>query len=188
MTVTSSSSSSSSVSYQHCVSSPQAFTAASQGFFNSLVYGWTHTRFRHVRAVLCRDVDTQTPLLRCQKKTGYQTLLRSCRWSQQLQPDADQDVDDLEVPGCFQSSAGRLRFCFRQHGDSHLSSWSTEAKKKRKKKWRGSSQREEERRLKQDVKNLQLLFFLSREINWMFYFWKHEFWNFPPFEQMCRFE
>ncbi|KAF7644081.1 hypothetical protein LDENG_00228120 [Lucifuga dentata] len=58
----------------------QAFTSASQGFFNCLVYGWKHTRFRHVRTVLSQDVDTQTPLLQCQKKKrGYQTLLRPCR-------------------------------------------------------------------------------------------------------------
>ncbi|XP_039974180.1 transmembrane protein 116 isoform X2 [Xiphias gladius] len=53
----------------------QAFTSASQGFLNCLVYGWTHARLRQAgRAVLSRDVDTQTPLLRSQKKRSYQTL------------------------------------------------------------------------------------------------------------------
>ncbi|XP_041798936.1 transmembrane protein 116 [Chelmon rostratus] len=53
----------------------QAFTSASQGFLNCLVYGWTGARFRQAgRRVLCRDVDTQTPLLRSQKKRDYQAL------------------------------------------------------------------------------------------------------------------
>ncbi|XP_070691915.1 transmembrane protein 116 [Pempheris klunzingeri] len=53
----------------------QAFTSASQGFLNSLVYGWTRAHLRRAgRRVLSRDVDTQTPLLRSQKKRSYQTL------------------------------------------------------------------------------------------------------------------
>ncbi|XP_070767844.1 transmembrane protein 116 [Enoplosus armatus] len=53
----------------------QAFTSASQGFLNCLVYGWTRARLRRAgRRVLSRDVDTQTPLLRSQKKRSYQTL------------------------------------------------------------------------------------------------------------------
>ncbi|XP_068426593.1 transmembrane protein 116 isoform X2 [Clinocottus analis] len=53
----------------------QAFTSASQGFLNCLVYGWTPGRLRRAgRRVLSRDKDTQTPLLRSQKKTSYQTL------------------------------------------------------------------------------------------------------------------
>ncbi|XP_037639883.1 transmembrane protein 116 [Sebastes umbrosus] len=53
----------------------QAFTSASQGFLNCLVYGWTHARLRRAgRKVLSRDVDTQTPLMRSQKKRNYQTL------------------------------------------------------------------------------------------------------------------
>ncbi|XP_026225978.1 transmembrane protein 116 [Anabas testudineus] len=53
----------------------QAFTSASQGFLNCLVYGWTHARLRRAgRTVLSRDVDTQTPLLRSQKKRSYQAL------------------------------------------------------------------------------------------------------------------
>ncbi|XP_041649558.1 transmembrane protein 116 [Cheilinus undulatus] len=54
----------------------QALTSASQGFLNSLVYGWTRVNLcRTRRRVLSRDVDTQTPLLRAQKKKrGYQTL------------------------------------------------------------------------------------------------------------------
>ncbi|KAM4600394.1 transmembrane protein 116 [Polymixia lowei] len=52
----------------------QAFTSASQGFFNCLVYGWTHRHFRSAtRKALSRDADTQTPLLRSQKR-HYQTL------------------------------------------------------------------------------------------------------------------
>ncbi|XP_059194901.1 transmembrane protein 116 [Centropristis striata] len=53
----------------------QAFLSASQGFLNSLVYGWTRAPLRQAgRRVLSRDVDTQTPLLRAQKKKSYQTL------------------------------------------------------------------------------------------------------------------
>ncbi|XP_044214936.1 transmembrane protein 116 [Thunnus albacares] len=53
----------------------QAFTSASQGFLNCLVYGWTCGLLRRAgRTVLSRDVDTQTPLLRSQKKRSYQTL------------------------------------------------------------------------------------------------------------------
>ncbi|XP_060890473.1 transmembrane protein 116 [Labrus mixtus] len=55
----------------------QAVTSASQGFLNSLVYGWTRAPLcRARRRVLSRDVDTQTPLLRAQKKKrrSYQTL------------------------------------------------------------------------------------------------------------------
>ncbi|XP_054478187.1 transmembrane protein 116 [Anoplopoma fimbria] len=53
----------------------QASTSASQGFLNCLVYGWTRGRLRRAgRRVLSRDRDTQTPLLRSQKKTSYQTL------------------------------------------------------------------------------------------------------------------
>lgn len=53
----------------------QAFTSASQGFLNSLVYGWTHAHVRRAGGmVFSRDVDTQTPLLRSQKKRSYQTL------------------------------------------------------------------------------------------------------------------
>nr|XP_020473014.1 transmembrane protein 116 [Monopterus albus] len=53
----------------------QAFTSASQGFLNCLVYGWTRAHIRRAyRTVLSRDVDTQTPLLRSQKKGTYQSL------------------------------------------------------------------------------------------------------------------
>ncbi|XP_040900564.1 transmembrane protein 116 [Toxotes jaculatrix] len=52
----------------------QASTSASQGFLNCLVYGWTRARLRQAgRTVISRDVDTQTPLLRSQKRS-YQTL------------------------------------------------------------------------------------------------------------------
>ncbi|OCU02103.1 transmembrane protein 116 [Xenopus laevis] len=45
-----------------------AFTAVSQGFFNCLAYGWTQRMLRYLKQSTCRDVDTQTPLLRSQKK------------------------------------------------------------------------------------------------------------------------
>uniref|UniRef100_K7F6H6 Transmembrane protein 116 n=1 Tax=Pelodiscus sinensis TaxID=13735 RepID=K7F6H6_PELSI len=46
----------------------QALTAASQGLLNCIVYGWTQHMFRCMKRKACRDVDTQTPLLRSQKK------------------------------------------------------------------------------------------------------------------------
>lgn len=51
----------------------QAFTSGSQGFLNCLVYGWTRLR-RAGCSVASRDADTQTPLLRAQKKRSYQAL------------------------------------------------------------------------------------------------------------------
>uniref|UniRef100_UPI00398F7F33 transmembrane protein 116 isoform X2 n=1 Tax=Pristiophorus japonicus TaxID=55135 RepID=UPI00398F7F33 len=47
----------------------QAFTAASQGLLNCIVYGWTQRMLRYMRQKACRDVDTQTPLLRSQKQS-----------------------------------------------------------------------------------------------------------------------
>uniref|UniRef100_A0A3P8TNY6 Transmembrane protein 116 n=1 Tax=Amphiprion percula TaxID=161767 RepID=A0A3P8TNY6_AMPPE len=53
----------------------QAFTSASQGFLNCLVYGWTSVHLRRAgRTVLSRDVNTQTPLLRAQKTRSYSSL------------------------------------------------------------------------------------------------------------------
>ncbi|NXC89778.1 TM116 protein, partial [Cercotrichas coryphoeus] len=46
----------------------QALTAASQGLLNCLVYGWTQHVFLSLKRGSRRDVDTQTPLLRSQKK------------------------------------------------------------------------------------------------------------------------
>ncbi|KFO59451.1 Transmembrane protein 116, partial [Corvus brachyrhynchos] len=46
----------------------QALTAASQGLLNCLVYGWTQHVFLSLKRGSLRDVDTQTPLLRSQKK------------------------------------------------------------------------------------------------------------------------
>ncbi|KAJ7420148.1 transmembrane protein 116 [Willisornis vidua] len=46
----------------------QALTAASQGLLNCLVYGWTQHAFLALKRGSRRDVDTQTPLLRSQKK------------------------------------------------------------------------------------------------------------------------
>ncbi|XP_038838332.1 transmembrane protein 116-like isoform X1 [Salvelinus namaycush] len=54
-------------------SSSQAFTSSSQGLLNCVVYGWTQTHFRSASKDALRDMDTQTPLLRSQKK-GYKTL------------------------------------------------------------------------------------------------------------------
>ncbi|KAJ8380306.1 hypothetical protein SKAU_G00010840 [Synaphobranchus kaupii] len=51
----------------------QAFTSASQGLLNCLVYGWTQQHFRTLSSSAVRDVNTQTPLLRSQKR-GYSTL------------------------------------------------------------------------------------------------------------------
>nr|XP_046193162.1 transmembrane protein 116-like isoform X7 [Oncorhynchus gorbuscha] len=51
----------------------QAFTSSSQGLLNCVVYGWTQTHFRSASKDAVRDMDTQTPLLRSQKK-GYKTL------------------------------------------------------------------------------------------------------------------
>ncbi|EMP37132.1 hypothetical protein UY3_05663 [Chelonia mydas] len=46
----------------------QALTATSQGLLNCIVYGWTQHMFRCMKRKACRDIDTQTPLLRSQKK------------------------------------------------------------------------------------------------------------------------
>uniref|UniRef100_A0A3Q2Q9P1 Transmembrane protein 116 n=1 Tax=Fundulus heteroclitus TaxID=8078 RepID=A0A3Q2Q9P1_FUNHE len=55
-----------------CASAPQAFTSASQGFLNCLVYGWTRQHLRRTGLVLLsQDVDTQTPLLRSQQARSY---------------------------------------------------------------------------------------------------------------------
>ncbi|KAG9487778.1 hypothetical protein GDO78_007522, partial [Eleutherodactylus coqui] len=45
----------------------QSFTAVSQGFLNSLAYGWTQQMLHCLKQSSYRDVDTQTPLLRSQK-------------------------------------------------------------------------------------------------------------------------
>ncbi|XP_041083082.1 transmembrane protein 116-like isoform X1 [Polyodon spathula] len=46
----------------------QAFTSASQGILNCFVYGFTQHMIRFMKNKTSRDVDTQTPLLRSQKK------------------------------------------------------------------------------------------------------------------------
>ncbi|XP_036383576.1 transmembrane protein 116 [Megalops cyprinoides] len=51
----------------------QAFTSASQGLLNCLVYGWTQQHFRSLNRSAVRDVNTQTPLLRAQKR-GYEAM------------------------------------------------------------------------------------------------------------------
>ncbi|XP_052547075.1 transmembrane protein 116 isoform X1 [Tympanuchus pallidicinctus] len=55
----------------------QALTAASQGLLNCIVYGWTQHVFLSLKRNICRDVDTQTPLLRSQKKFYASTLTAS---------------------------------------------------------------------------------------------------------------
>ncbi|NXF92972.1 TM116 protein, partial [Eubucco bourcierii] len=52
----------------------QTLTAASQGLLNCIVYGWTQHLFLSLKHKACRDVDTQTPLLRSQKKFYASTL------------------------------------------------------------------------------------------------------------------
>ncbi|XP_070618648.1 transmembrane protein 116 isoform X1 [Erythrolamprus reginae] len=52
----------------------EALTASSQGFLNCLVYGWTQHMFHCVKRKACRDIDTQTPLLRSQKRFYASTL------------------------------------------------------------------------------------------------------------------
>ncbi|KAK1792423.1 hypothetical protein P4O66_012370, partial [Electrophorus voltai] len=54
----------------------EAFTCASQGFLNCIVYGWTQQHFRSLSSVAVRDADTQTPLLRSQRRT-YASLSSS---------------------------------------------------------------------------------------------------------------
>uniref|UniRef100_A0A4W4H8Z0 G protein-coupled receptor GPR1/2/3 C-terminal domain-containing protein n=1 Tax=Electrophorus electricus TaxID=8005 RepID=A0A4W4H8Z0_ELEEL len=54
----------------------EAFTCASQGFLNCIVYGWTQQHFRSLSSVTVRDADTQTPLLRSQRRT-YASLSSS---------------------------------------------------------------------------------------------------------------
>ncbi|KAM5193654.1 transmembrane protein 116 [Mantella aurantiaca] len=51
-----------------CLYAIQAITAVSPGFLNCLAYGWTQHMLRTLKQRGCRDVDTQTPLLRSQKK------------------------------------------------------------------------------------------------------------------------
>ncbi|KAK6483422.1 transmembrane protein 116-like [Huso huso] len=46
----------------------QAFTSASQGTLNCFVYGFTQHMFHFMKKKTSRDIDTQTPLLRSQKK------------------------------------------------------------------------------------------------------------------------
>ncbi|NWW81534.1 TM116 protein, partial [Climacteris rufus] len=46
----------------------QALTAASQGLLNCLVYGWSQHAFLAAKRGCRRDADTQTPLLRSQKR------------------------------------------------------------------------------------------------------------------------
>nr|XP_009491623.1 PREDICTED: transmembrane protein 116 [Pelecanus crispus] len=66
----------------------QALTAASQGLLNCIVYGWTQHIFLSLKRNACRDVDTQTPLLRSQKKFYASTLPAST-------PDAEGSTSTL---------------------------------------------------------------------------------------------
>ncbi|KAH0625640.1 hypothetical protein JD844_015230 [Phrynosoma platyrhinos] len=45
-----------------------------EGLLNCAVYGWTQHMFRSMKRKACRDVDTQTPLLRSQKRFYASTL------------------------------------------------------------------------------------------------------------------
>ncbi|KAM4736452.1 transmembrane protein 116 [Anableps anableps] len=57
-----------------CLYIAEAFTSASQGFLNCLVYGWTRLHLRRAGLTFfSRDVDTQTPLLRSQQTRSYLT-------------------------------------------------------------------------------------------------------------------
>ncbi|XP_038160480.1 transmembrane protein 116 [Cyprinodon tularosa] len=57
-----------------CLYISEAFTSASQGFLNCLVYGWTRLHLRRAGLMFfSRDVDTQTPLLRSQQSRSYHT-------------------------------------------------------------------------------------------------------------------
>uniref|UniRef100_A0A8D2KW67 Transmembrane protein 116 n=1 Tax=Varanus komodoensis TaxID=61221 RepID=A0A8D2KW67_VARKO len=51
-----------------------ALTASSQGLLNCAVYSWTQHMFHCMKRQACRDVDTQTPLLRSQKRFYASTL------------------------------------------------------------------------------------------------------------------
>ncbi|KAK2522837.1 Tmem116 [Columba guinea] len=66
----------------------QALTAASQGLLNCVVYGWTQHTFLCLKRNACRDVDTQTPLLRSQKKFYASTVPTS-------PPDAEASTSTL---------------------------------------------------------------------------------------------
>uniref|UniRef100_A0A8D0BYX0 Transmembrane protein 116 n=1 Tax=Salvator merianae TaxID=96440 RepID=A0A8D0BYX0_SALMN len=57
----------------------EALTAPSQGFLNCAVYGWTQHMFRCLKREAYREVDTQTPLLRSQKRLYASTLPPSHR-------------------------------------------------------------------------------------------------------------
>uniref|UniRef100_A0A8D2JCL5 Transmembrane protein 116 n=1 Tax=Varanus komodoensis TaxID=61221 RepID=A0A8D2JCL5_VARKO len=52
----------------------EALTASSQGLLNCAVYSWTQHMFHCMKRQACRDVDTQTPLLRSQKRFYASTL------------------------------------------------------------------------------------------------------------------
>ncbi|XP_078277678.1 transmembrane protein 116 [Rhinoraja longicauda] len=52
----------------------QAFTAASQGLLNCIVYGWTQRTFQYMKQKARCDADTQTPLLRFQKRLYDSTM------------------------------------------------------------------------------------------------------------------
>ncbi|XP_075034587.1 transmembrane protein 116 [Mixophyes fleayi] len=56
----------------------QALAAVSQGFLNCLAYGWTQQMLRCLKQNGYRDVDTQTPLLRSQKKLYASTQASTC--------------------------------------------------------------------------------------------------------------
>ncbi|XP_068101816.1 transmembrane protein 116 [Hyperolius riggenbachi] len=69
--------------FYRCFYYIQAFTAVSQGFINCLAYGWTQQMLNRLKQRGWRDVDTQTPLLRSQKKQYASTQVSTCNlWPQ----------------------------------------------------------------------------------------------------------
>lgn len=87
-----------------CCCLSQALTAASQGLLNCIVYGWTQHVFLSLKRNACRDVDTQTPLLRSQKKFYDSTLPAS-------PPDAE--VPTSTLLWCIPAAKGEQAACQR---------------------------------------------------------------------------
>ncbi|XP_033015164.1 transmembrane protein 116 [Lacerta agilis] len=60
----------------------EALTASSQGLLNCAVYCWTQHTFRCMKRRACQDGETQTPLLRSQKRFYESTLPAAGRQAQ----------------------------------------------------------------------------------------------------------
>ncbi|XP_061458689.1 transmembrane protein 116 isoform X2 [Rhineura floridana] len=63
----------------------EALTASSQGFLNCAVYCWTQHVFRRLKRKACRDGETQTPLLRSQKRF-YGSVLHAAPYQAEAKP------------------------------------------------------------------------------------------------------